>query len=396
LIVPRAPRQRALRSPSSLSPSDRSNYYYAALRVGGREEPRHGTDLPARRLQAGLPVVTGPPAGIRSWPVEVTAEGHVLRGWVCTPNPLDHPAPRIGLYCLAGGGLTVDYFDLQVAGSDGYSMARYLAERGVLVVALDHPGVGSSPSVPDTYALTPTIVASAHDSASRQVAAGLRHGRLVPGLPSYPDLLWVGLGHSMGGMLLDVVQGAHRRFSGLVGLGHSGAGLPDFLTAEERDLIGGPLHRIEPRLVELARARFGSRPPSNVEPPEFFDGSVPMEVRRALAATRTELLYTCGLAAIITGSTDHDKAAITVPLFLALGDHDLVTSLAGCIDRYPSVGDATLFMLAGSGHCHSVAGSRALLWDRILRWLQSCFPDEPESTLRVPEATSVPALDPAR
>jgi hypothetical protein len=55
-----------------------------------------------------------------------------------------------------------------------------------------------------------------------------------------------------------------------------------------------------------------------------------------------------------------------------------------------------LFMLVGSGHCHNVAGSRALLWDRMFRWLQSCFPDESASTLRTLETTAVAASDPAR
>jgi pimeloyl-ACP methyl ester carboxylesterase len=279
----------------------------------------------------------------------------------------------VGLYCLAGGGLTTRYYDLHVDGLRGYSMARYLADRGVVVVALDHPGIGESDRVGDIYSLTPSVVALVHDAASRQVAADLRLGSLVSNLPPLPSLTWVGLGHSMGGMILDVVQGTHGSFDAVVGLGHGSAGLPEFLTNEERKLIGGPLEEIEPRLIDLARARFG-RVDSDREPPDFFDVDTPSGVRRAFATARTELLFTCGLASIVTGSTDREKAAITAPLFLALGDHDLITDLVGCVGRYPLVGDATLFRLTGSGHCHSIAPSRAVLWDRIARWVQTLPP----------------------
>src|SRR6202041_1007285 len=90
-------------------------------------------------------------------------------------------------------------------------------------------------------------------------------------------------------------------FAGLVGLGHSGAGLPEFLSGEERELIGGPLLRIESRLVELARARFGSHSRSEIDSSEFFDDPISLDILRALAEARTELLYTCGLASMITG-----------------------------------------------------------------------------------------------
>jgi pimeloyl-ACP methyl ester carboxylesterase len=270
--------------------------------------------------------------------------------------------------------LTTAYYDLEVEGYQDYSMAKYFAERGVVVVALDHPGTGASQNVEDIFSLTPSRVAAVHDAAWHQVATRFSDGSLVPDLPPLPLLTWVGLGHSMGGMLIDVVQGIHRSFDAVVGLGHGGAGLPKCLTDDEKELIGGPLDAIEPRLIELARKRFGSRP-DTAEGPDFFDDDTPAAVRDVFARARTGLLYTCGLASIVTGSTDYEKGAITVPLFLALGDHDLLTDLVGCVSRYPRVGDATLFRLAGSGHCHNIAATRAVLWNRIILWLRSVLPE---------------------
>jgi pimeloyl-ACP methyl ester carboxylesterase len=320
-------------------------------------------------------MVSRPLTQARSHPLEIAVDGYVLRGWACVPEFVDSEAHHLGLYCLAGGGLTTGYYDLKVEGHNDYSMAHYFAQRGVVVVALDHPGAGASQIVEDIFSLTPSRVAAAHDAAWHKVAIRLSDGSLVADLPALPSLTWVGLGHSMGGMLIDVVQGIHGSFDAVIGLGHGGAGLPQFLSDDEKELIGCPLGSIEPRLVELARERFGSRTDAEDGQPDFFDDDTPSAVRDAFARLRTGLLYTCGLASIVTGSTDYQKAAITAPLFLALGDHDLLTDLAECVSRYPRVGDATLFRLAGSGHCHNIAATRVVLWERIIMWLRSVPPE---------------------
>src|SRR3954447_23473045 len=63
-----------------------------------------------------------------------------LGGWLCAPAAVDPGSPPSVVFCLAGGRCTTSYFDLDVRGHDGYSMARYLAGRGLVVVALDHLG----------------------------------------------------------------------------------------------------------------------------------------------------------------------------------------------------------------------------------------------------------------
>jgi hypothetical protein len=75
------------------------------------------------------------------------------------------------------------------------------------------------------------------------------------------------------------------------------------------------------------------------------------------------------MASLIPGSTDAEKAAIDVPVFLGFGDHDLTADYVGSLSRYRSATDATLFVLSDSAHCHNQAVTRTVLWDRIVGWI---------------------------
>jgi len=197
---------------------------------------------------------------------------------------------------------------------------------------------------------------------------------VVPALGPLSDLRAVGVGHSMGGMLSTVMQARHRTFDALLGLGHGGDGLPDFLTPDELALADRPLDDTEADIVECARKRFDA--PTRIddrraEPNSFFAADVPRAVKAAFSRQRAQLLYTCGLTSMIPGSTDAEKAAVDVPLFLAYGDGDLTRNFNGAFARYAEATDATLFVLQDSAHCHNQATTRAVLWDRMHRWVRS-------------------------
>ena len=295
----------------------------------------------------------------------------VVCGWVRTPVVLDPTRRPVVLVCFPGGSCSTGYFDLDVPELVGYSMADYFVARGVIVAAFDHLGIGDSSAVDDIFAITPWIAADANDVATRVVLEGLREGTLVPELAPVPDLFAVGVGHSMGGMLSTVQQARHRTFDALVGLGHGGDGLPSFLTPDELALADRPLAETASSIAECARIRFATPTAidnKRAEPNSFFAPDVPDAVKAAFVHQRTQLLYACGLTSMIPGSTDAEKAAVDVPLFLAYGDGDLTRNFTGAFARYGRATDATLFVLENSAHCHNQATTRATLWDRMDRW----------------------------
>ncbi|MHB1775808.1 MAG: alpha/beta fold hydrolase [Acidimicrobiales bacterium] len=306
-------------------------------------------------------------------PVEGTGAGPaVLRGFVRSGPPRRGVTPV--LYCLAGGGCGTGYFDLEVAGTAGYSMAEHAAAAGAVVVALDHLGVGASDAVDDLFTVTPTVLAACHHRAGSEVVGRLAAGELAEDLPAIERPLVVGLGHSMGGMLAAVQQARHRSFGALVLLGTGGSGLPEVLTDDERAVAGPDLESVEAEIARLARLRFA--PGSTVErrPPRlgtFFTDDVPAPVREAFARQAVPLLPVCALTSMIPGSAHAERAAVDVPLFLGFGDHDLLDDYLGALAQYRSVTDAALFVLAGSGHCHHQASGRRRLWDRLLAWVDT-------------------------
>jgi pimeloyl-ACP methyl ester carboxylesterase len=249
------------------------------------------------------------------------------------------------------------YFDLQAPPSVGnFSMVRHLVDRGFVVVTLDPPGVGESDVPDDGYTLTPAVVADVNAHALDQV------------LQEWPDAFRIGVGHSAGGLLTVVQQARHRTHHALGLFGFGRGGHEQFrLTPEEREQAGG--------IVELTRQRFGDPLPgggSTATSPFLLGGmEVPREALASLGSVKTRLLGVVGLTSMIPGSVDAELAAVDVPVFLGLGEHDIAGdphAIPGCFTRCE---DFTLFVVPGTGHNHNVAPRRELLWDRFARWTLS-------------------------
>jgi pimeloyl-ACP methyl ester carboxylesterase len=281
-----------------------------------------------------------------------------LGGWV--REPAGEPVAVLG--CLAGGTCTTAYFDLAVDAPGGWSMAEFMADRGFVVIALDHPGLGASAPVDDLFTVTPTVAAAAQAAALREVLA------------TYEGVPAVGVGHSMGGMLLTVLQADHAVFDAVAVLGHGGDGLPEVLSdAEAAVAVDRPFAEIEAAIEVLARVRFApDSPVPRTRPAKgpFLLPDVPEPVRAAFVAHQVSHLFTCGLTSMIPGATDATKAAIDVPVFLGFGDHDLTDDYEGARARYTAAPEAELFVLPGSGHCHNQATTRVQLWDRLADWAE--------------------------
>jgi pimeloyl-ACP methyl ester carboxylesterase len=261
--------------------------------------------------------------------------------------------------CVPGGGMSRGYFDVQVLRRAGapevgnFSMVRHLAHRGFVVITLDPPGVGESDVPDDGYTLTPDVVADVNAHAFDQV------------LEEWPGAFRIGVGHSAGALLTVVQQARHRTYDALGLFGFGRGGHEQFaLTQDERDQAGG--------IVELTRQRFGDPLPgggSTTTSPFLLGGmDVPPEALEALGSVKTRLLGVVGLTSMIPGSVDAEMAAVDVPVFLALGEHDIAGDPHSIPQCFTSCRDFTLFVLPGTGHNHNVAPDRELLWERFVNW----------------------------
>jgi len=283
------------------------------------------------------------------------------------------PRPLLWV-CIPGGGMSRQYFDLDVAGQGGaFSMARHLAAGGDLVVTVDPPGVGGSDGPDDGYTLTPPVVADVLAAANETLQEALRRDAIAGAeLGAVTPRATVGLGHSAGALLVAFQQAHHRSYDVLALLGFSASGLPDVLNEEELSYAGRPKEFAED-VGLLTKARFGDPLPerSKSGAGELEPNAVSTDVDVALAAASARLLALVGMSAIVPGSAQPELDEIRVPVFAALGEHDLAGTLDVLPSQLPACGDLTLFLLKGAGHNHNVAVNRQLLWDRVARWAAS-------------------------
>ena len=280
--------------------------------------------------------------------------------------------------CVPGGGNNRRYFDLDVEGQAGaFSMARYLATRGHLVVTVDPPGVGESDIPDDGYALSPAVVADVLGAAIQTLQADLGHqGMATAGLGRIVPRAWLGLGHSAGALLVACQQARRHSYDALALLGFSASGLPEVLNAQELEYVGRPTELAE-AVAKLSKARFGEPLPqwSNSSAGESQPGSLSAAVDVALAGASSRLLALVGMTAIVPGSVQPQLDQLRDPIFVALGEHDLAGKLDALPAQLPSCGDLTLFLLQGAGHNHNVAVNRQILWKRLMSWADSIAPD---------------------
>ncbi|MBL7496403.1 alpha/beta hydrolase [Frankia sp. CNm7] len=294
-------------------------------------------------------------------------------------DPDRTPERPVVLCCFAGGGMSARYFELAGAGratrdepahaepghaqpghaQPGYDMAAYLAAAGLVVVLVDHLATGGSDTPADPWALVPETVADVDAAAAARAVAGL----------GLVDPVVLGLGHSMGGMLVALAQARHRPYAGLVLLGHSGRGWPEMLGPGELAVAGDPV-RARASVADLARARFGrALVPSSSGVLELLVGpGLPPAAAAALAGCADSLITPCGLASMIPGSHRDALAAIDVPVLIGLAEHDIAGPPREAPGYLPGCPDVTLHVLAGAYHNSNVAPGRAELWDRIVDW----------------------------
>jgi alpha-beta hydrolase superfamily lysophospholipase len=295
------------------------------------------------------------------------AESCVVAATVFAPEPDAMRAVPPLMVAIPGGTYTGAYWHLDVPGHPGYSFAERAAAAGAVVVIVDNLGTGRSTRPKDADVLTFETVAAANAAVTTWAADAARAGNLHPDLPALPDVFLVGVGHSLGGQLLVVQQARHRSFRRVGALGSSFLGNAHVAS----DAVDATADA-EVRMRAMAGSSWDDGylvVPREILRAQFHAPDVPADVLAADDAGATVLPRQLAVSAIASAAAAHYPGQVDVPVFLCFGEVDMSPDPRREVTLYTSSKDVTLFLLPGSAHCHNIAGTRQVLWDRLVPWL---------------------------
>lgn len=313
---------------------------------------------------------------------------------ICVAMPSSSYARGYYTCALPGAGSGTD----GSAGSAAGAQAAFHVERGWSFVALDWLGCDGRSGIDPEDLGYGMLTAAAH-AAQAEIVLRLANGVLAPDYPPVSGARTIGIGQSLGGALLICQQARHRSFDGIAVLGFSAVhshpatppgGAPVVVAWYPRDarlsecreplnaaalaaVHGAPAHAaweavawgfhyddvpievVEQDLAHYEGIARGSDP--GTPSPPWYARRTP---QRAARSTLTP------------GVVASEAAAITVPVLCAMGVRDLVPDPRGEARAYASARSVDLFVCPRMGHVHNMAGTRALLWERIHLFGQWC------------------------
>jgi len=282
--------------------------------------------------------------------------------------------PNLVLFCQPGGAMNRHYFSLLAEEDYSHSFAHYMAASNKIVVTMDHLGVGESSVPTDGFGLTLEVLAAANHAAVVQTCALLFEGNISDTLPALAHIKPIGIGHSMGAMLTVVQQERHKSYKSLILLGFSNQGLPDMLTDEEKFYIDNA-EKTRRNARKLAEQYFSEpyvgEKKRELPPGASKNNSISDIAKQAVAKTKAPLLAVGGMMSLIPGSIRPEMESITVPIFLGLGDRDLIKNPHAVPAEFPECSELALLVLRDTGHNHFLCETRFLLFERIAYWIES-------------------------
>jgi hypothetical protein len=309
------------------------------------------------RYDFRLAVTAALPPGAAGEPVEIAA--------TLIADPQAVGGSPIVIIGIPGGTYHRRYWDLQPPGCAGYSMAAWLAGRGVVFVACDYLGGGDSSRPADGDFMTLEVCADAAHEVYQQVRTGLGDGTLTP-LPALDDPVYVGIGQSLGGFITLIQQGKYADYSGIGVFG-----------ASPRRHQGTPAEeRRRGIMAEDSNTAEAAGPPAyHSASREIFARTfhVPSIGKELLAydeaQCQTLISRVTARDAVTPGISEHFADRIASPVFLAFGDTDISQDPRAEPSGYPSSRDITLVVVPRMAHMHNFADTRELLWERFRGWL---------------------------
>ncbi|WP_159868282.1 hypothetical protein [Novosphingobium sp. 9U] len=317
--------------------------------------------------------------------------------------PVDHP---IVCFARPSSSYTRAYYTHDLPGAGAGAQAAFHAARGWIFVALDTLGCDRSPEAEalDRERLDFATLAAAAHAAEQDILARLANGVLLAGYPPVIQPTVLGLGLALGGALAIYQQARHRSYHRLGVLGFSAVHTHPLAPP------GGELVTVGwyPRDAGLETGWGEGAEPLNAEALAaaersgrggaawaalawgFHYDDVPREVVErdlrhydAIAGGTAEhgddgpwyarrTPERAARSTLTPGVVATEAAAITVPVLAAMGERDLVPDPAGEARAYRSASSMDLFVCPRMGHVHNMAGTRALLWERLDLFGQWC------------------------
>jgi pimeloyl-ACP methyl ester carboxylesterase len=274
-------------------------------------------------------------------------------------------APRPGrtsvMTLLHGGSYDWRYYHIAGPGLSGYSMAEDMAARGHVVIVPDQYGVGESARPAAPRKANRKVAAAADDAAMRKAYALLAEGRLHPDIPPLADPLKIGVGHSMGAMVMLTEQAMFGGYDLVALLGYTNRGAHAEIDGEMVPMAF-PLDETSPPFKRVEREQVVHA---------FHWADVSPAALAADEAMSVEYVTVMAWEAQQPDTTVADAARIRAPLFLAFGERDLSPAPTAEGGFFTACPDVTTFMLEQSAHCQNFASTRHKLWSRLDRWIGS-------------------------
>lgn len=259
------------------------------------------------------------------------------------------------LVALPGGAANRTYFDL----APDHSFARRVKEAGFDCLIADHPGTASNPRPSDDF-ISPR-------AAVDELALALQSWSV-----GYETI--IGVGHSMGGMMITLLQARHNLFDAISLMGSSTGGLAWGLNEKARTYIDAPVEKIEADLEALTLDMFGSPWPPNMGGPNktgsTFGGETD-ELTQALRDVSCGLFAAGGMMSMIRGSFTPEAEAIRVPMLFVFGDNDIGQSPDKAPDGFPNAARTDVIVLPDTGHNHFAYSSFDTLMPKFNAWVAS-------------------------
>jgi len=313
-------------------------------------------------------------------------EPHHTCAVVVLPDPSALGAVPVVCFGFPGAGYSRGYYTFDMPGSSHGGEAGWHAARGWIYVGCDHLGVGGSSAPSDPLAATFEVMAAANHATVTEVLRRLADGSLADGFPPVLDPVVLGAGQSTGGCFTVVQQGQHATFDGIAVLGFSAIQMVDLMPpgAEDLGTTFFPRNTFTP--VSTPGATFDPASLAAVDEsglPAIADvfhfDDVPREIverdlvdyperRGGLPEWASATIPAAALFLRTPGVIMAEAAVITAPVFVGVGERDLIPNPREEPRAYQRSPDVMVCICPRMAHMHNFAGTRERFWQRLHHW----------------------------